>query len=105
MTLDEEIGVALGVMGMSYESYLQLTPYQFRRAYELFIDKVQKERDQAELNAWQVARWQVWRTLCPPQGKQISVMDLIELPGDKRNKKELKPDPERAKRMAEKWKD
>lgn len=105
MTVDEEIGVALGVMGMSYESYLSLTPYQFRLAYEKFIDKVNKEREQQELNAWQVARWQVWRTLCPPEGKQLSVMDLIDLPGDKRDKKEIKPDPERAKRVAEKWKD
>ena len=105
MTLDEEIGVALGVMGMSYETFLALTPYQFRRAYELFIEKTYKDRDQAELNAWQVARWQVWRTLCPPEGKQISVMDLIELPGDNRMKKDIKPDPERAKRLAEKWKD
>jgi len=104
MTLDDEIGVALGVMGLSLDTYLELTPYQFRRAYELFIDKVQKERDQVELNAWQVARWQVWRTLCPPQGQQISMMDLIQLPGDKKIK-EIKPDPERAKRIAERWKD
>ena len=105
MSVDEEIALATGVMGMSYESYLSLTPYQFRKAHEAFIDKINKERDQAELTAWQVARWQVWRTLCPPEGKEISVLDLLELPGDKRYKKELKPDPERAKRIAEKWKD
>jgi len=104
MSIDEEIAMATGVMGMSYESYLSLTPYQFRKAYELFLDKISKEREQSELTAWQVARWQVWRTLCPPEGKQISVLDLIELPGDKR-KEEPKPDPERAKRIAEKWKD
>jgi hypothetical protein len=105
MTLDDEIGVAAGVMGMSYETYLSLTPYQFQKAYINFIDKINKDREQAELTAWQVARWQVWRTLCPPVGKEISMLDLIELPGDKRLRKEVKPDPERAKRLAEKWKD
>lgn len=92
-------------MGMSVDTYLSLTPYQFQKAYALFIDKVNKEREQEELTAWQVARWQVWRTLCPPPGKQLSVIDLIELPGDKRYKKEVKPDPERAKQVAERWKD
>lgn len=90
---------------MSYNSFCSLTPYQFQRAYELFIDKVHKDRAQTELNAWQIARWQVWRTLCPPEGKTLSLIDLIELPGDKKLKKEVKPDPERAKRIAERWKD
>jgi len=84
MTLDDEIGVAVGVMGMSYETFVSLTPYQFQRANQLYIEKIQKEREQADLTAWQVARWQVWRTLCPPDLKKISVMDLIELPGDEK---------------------
>lgn len=90
---------------MSYESYLSLTPYQFQKAYELFIEKTNKDREQSELTAWQVARWQVWRTMCPPKKNKITVVDLIELPGDKPQKKELKPDRERAKRLAEKWKE
>ena len=43
-----------------------------------FIEKIHKEREQAELTAWQVARWQVFRTLCPPKEKQIRVTyDII----------------------------
>jgi len=110
MTSDDEIGVALGVMGMSLETYLGLTPSQFQRAYELYLEKIKSDREHAENVAWQVARWQVFRTLCPPAKKQISVFDLIELPGDKALRKlktgKNKPvkDPKRFAALAEKWK-
>jgi hypothetical protein len=97
-------------MGLSYEDYLSLTPYQFAEAYRRFIEKTNKDREQAELTAWQVARWQVWRTLCPPETKgPISVVDLLELTGDKPQKpkqKELTKEEqeERARKLAEKWK-
>jgi len=32
---------------------------------------------------FEVARWQVWRTLCPPNKKQISLTDLLEFPEEK----------------------
>jgi len=32
---------------------------------------------------WETARWQVWRTLCPPDKKEMSVRDLIEFPWEK----------------------
>jgi hypothetical protein len=112
MTLDDEIGVALGVMGMSMESYLSLTPSQFQRAYELYLEKIKSDRDHAENVAWQVARWQVFRTLCPPQKKKISVFDLIELPGDEVYKKhsstrsgtKTEIDEKRFRALADKWK-
>jgi hypothetical protein len=111
MTIDDEIGVALGVMGMSMETYLQLTPYQFQKAYEYFLEKTRLDREHAENVAWQVGRWQVFRTLCPPNKKKISVFDLIELPGDqalKKSKAKRKGIPEkdenRFRKLAEKWK-
>lgn len=110
MTLDEEIGVALGEMGMSYESYLSLTPSQFQGAYNRFLKKTTSDREHAENVAWQVARWQVWRTLCPPEQKKISVFDLIELSGDaqliakQKNQEIQEKDEKRFKALAEKWK-
>jgi len=110
MTLDEEIGVALGMMGLSLETYLSLTPFQFQEAYNRYLEKVKSDREHAENVAWQVARWQVFRTLCPPQKKQISVFDLIELPGDeaykkaKEKAKAKEKDEVRFKALAEKWK-
>jgi len=94
---------------MSYETFLSLTPYQFQKAYSNFIDKTNKDREQEELTAWQVARWQVWRTLCPPDLKKISVMDLIELPGDKKYKastgQDNKRDEKRFEDLAKLWKE
>lgn len=113
MTLDDEIGMALGVMGMSLDSYLGLTPSQFQRAYELYLEKIKSDREHAENVAWQVGRWQVFRTLCPPDKKRISVFDLIELPGDerlrqaqapKRRKDTPEKDEKRFRALAEKWK-
>lgn len=98
-------------MGMSFETYCSLTPTQFQEAYRVFLEKTAKDRDQAELIAWQVARWQVWRTLCPPDLKQMSVLDLLQLPGDPSASsgtgKHAKPkkDPEKFRKLAEKWKD
>ena len=94
---------------MSYETYLELTPGQFRGAYKAFIDKVNSDRQHAENTSWQVARWQVWRTMCPPQQKQISVFDLIKLPGDEQFKTKkpdvnTEKDNKRFSALTDKWK-
>lgn len=73
-------------MRMPLQDFLELTPGQFSEAYHAFRELREAERWQSELQAWQVARWQVWRTLAPPDKKEISVMDLIELPGDEQIK-------------------
>lgn len=110
MTLCDEISLATGVMGMSLETYLQLTPYQFQKAYNNFIEKTKTDRQAHENVAWQVARWQVFRTLCPPKKKKINVFDLIELPGDELLRKPKtgggrpEKDEARFRALAEKWK-
>lgn len=92
---------------MNYETYCSLTPTQFQEAYRVFLKKTAKDRDQAELVAWQVARWQVWRSLCPPDLKKMSVLDLLQLPGDPNPDAPVKKkkDPEKFRKLAEKWKD
>jgi hypothetical protein len=78
-------------MGLSLDTYLDLTPFQFSEAYKRFLERVGKEREWQELKDWQIARWQVWRTLCPPNDKkEYSVMDILELPGDREAKDQAK---------------
>jgi len=82
-------------MGISYETFLRLTPQQFQIAYDDFRLKVESDREANELLAYSVARWAAWRQMCPPAKKNISVMDLITLPGDeeykKQTRKKIKP--------------
>ena len=96
-------------MGMSLEDYLGLTPYQFGKAYELFIQRIKRDREYTTNEMWQVARWQVFRMLCPPKQKRITIFDLIELPGDADLKKlkeanEPKKDQDRFRKLKDKWK-
>ena len=93
-------------MGMSYETYLRLTPLQFQAAYDAFLLKVSADREADELLSYNVARWTVWRTMCPPTKKRISVMDLISLPGDKEYKKSKKQKPAsrlRFEKLKKRW--
>jgi hypothetical protein len=94
-------------MGMSLETFLGLTPHQFRIARTRFFERISKERQQAELTAWQVARWQVFRTLCPPTEKQIRITDLVKLPGDEGFETPKPPEStkERFEKLADSWKD
>jgi len=96
-------------MGMSVEDYLALTPSQFAGAYKLFLEKIESDRNHAEMLSWQVARWHVFRSLCPPDKKKITVFDLLQLPGDEafRASKKKKTPPRDEKRfriLAEKLK-
>jgi hypothetical protein len=92
-------------VGLSLGDYLDMTPAQFAKAYEKFIEKTQKDREFTELVNWQVARWQVWRTLCPPPGEELSVVDLLELPGDRPEAKAgNKSTKKRFEELAKKWK-
>lgn len=69
-------------MGLGLEDFLNLTPFEFQAVYLKHIEKIEKEREWETNTRWQIARWKVFRTLCPPQQKSISIFDLIELPGD-----------------------
>ena len=60
-------------MGLSRPDWLALTPTQ----YSLFRESWNKRSEMADRAAWEIARWQVFRNLCPPQGKKIAITDLI----------------------------
>lgn len=107
------VAIAIGRMGMGLETFLSLTPDQFRDCYMQFLEAEKEKREADELARWQVARWQVWRSLCPPQGKKLSQFDMITLPGDDRIKQQIKDkkakskrperDPVRFEYLAKKW--
>ena len=84
------VALAIGQMGLELETFLRLTPGQFEAAWLKFVEAKKEDREARELNEWQVARWQVWRTMCPPKKKTISQFDLVELPGDEELKAYLK---------------
>ncbi len=106
------MAIATGRMGMGMETFLSLTPGQFADSYNEFREAEKERREADSLVQWQTARWQVWRTLCPPQGKKLSQFDLLDLPGDneikeaaKKKRKRNRPerDPERFRALKNKW--
>ncbi len=92
-------------MGLGLETFLDLTPQQFLNAYNAFLDKIEADDLQAERRA----RMQVFKMLCPPGGKRISVFDLWYIKGDEKFKQQIrkkqKPSTrQRFNELIEKWK-
>jgi len=102
----DEMAFGLGIMGLGLDCFLDLTPFEFITIKGKYLEQqheLQKER-------WEIARWQVFRTVCPPQSKSkrglLGVKDFILFPWEKKepDKKLQKADPEHVKRLIEKWK-
>lgn len=102
---------------MSFDTWLKLTPAQFYKAYEDYQESEREKFEAEDLSRWRIARWQVWRTLCPPDKKSISQFDLITLPGDEaikeyhkqqkhehKNKPKNPRDEARFRALVERWK-
>ncbi len=95
-------GIAVGQMGLSLDTFLGLTPQQFELAYEKFIERIEADDIQAERRARLVA----FRTVCPPEGKTLSVYDFWYIKGDELMKQAAKPKPSKRNRFEElnkKW--
>lgn len=98
------IGIAVGQMGLSLETFLSLTPQQFNIAYEKFIERIEAEDIQAERRA----RLNAFRSVCPPPGKKLSLYDFWEIKGDKEiqqaaKKAQVPGSKERAEYLKKKW--
>jgi hypothetical protein len=76
------MAVAIGQMGLSRDDYLDSTPFEFEAIHRLWIEKIEKDRENELVQKLMVARLMVFRTLCPPPGKTIKITDLWELPGE-----------------------
>jgi hypothetical protein len=59
-------------LGISLDDFLDLSPSEFSEAYESWLE-VEKIRDR---NEWDRARWTVFKTLCPPEKKRITIFDI-----------------------------
>lgn len=64
------------MLGLSRADWIALTPQQ----YSLFRESHYRRQQRDERERWELARWQVFRTLCPPSGKRISLKDIITFP-------------------------
>ena len=53
-------------MGLGLEDFLNLTPFEFNEAHTAFMEKLKADREWQYSAMMQTARWQVFRTLCPP---------------------------------------
>lgn len=69
-------------MGLSLETYLALTPFEFAAAYQRFIERVEKDRESRELGEWRRTRWLAWSTGNYDRNKVQSELDILELPHD-----------------------
>jgi hypothetical protein len=93
-------------MGLGLGDFLDLTPFEWLGVKKRFIEA----RNTAFKERWELARWTVFRTTCPPQPKMkgglISMTDFRLFPWEeevKSGKKEK--DEARFLQMVEKFKD
>ncbi|WP_346856584.1 hypothetical protein [uncultured Draconibacterium sp.] len=97
-------------MGLSLDTYLSLTPFEFYEAYRKFIEKLEKDREWKELHDWRVARWTAYCTGNFDRTEVNSEFDILELPHDddllaalETRKKEAESSPERFKLLRQKF--
>ncbi len=96
----------LGVMGLGLDDFLDLTPFEFIAVKNRYLEQQYEQKKEQ----WEMTRWQVFRNICPPQprtkGGYLKPRDFIVFPWEEKEvKKEYKKaDPERVRRLIEKWK-
>jgi hypothetical protein len=59
-------------LGICLDDFLDISPTEFMAIHDKWLER-EKLREQ---NEWVRARWQVFKTLCPPDKKQINVFDI-----------------------------
>lgn len=100
------MGIALGQMGMTAESFYQLTPSEFEEAYLKWSDK----RDGDFKNGWLQTRKICFHVAAPYLKKGATEKSIMRFPWEEgkrgQNKTETaKPDPERLAKLKEKYGD
>jgi len=73
-------------MGLSLETFLDLTPQQFEGAYERYIEKIETD----DILLERVARKAVFKLLTPPEKKGVSLYDWWPIKGDRKARQEIK---------------
>jgi hypothetical protein len=88
---------------MSRDDFLSLRPDEFEYLYRHYQETDIQRREESYRMQWESARWQVFRTLCPPDKKQITVYDLIEFPWEKEEIEKQKSTEERFRQVVKKF--
>lgn len=82
------LGIAVGVIGLSYVEFCRLEPYEFSYIYEAYSDE-RAERDQAD---WERMRMLASITIQPHVKNRVIPRKLLEFPWEKKALKHNKPD-------------
>lgn len=69
-------------MGLSLDTYLALTPFEFREVHQRFIERIERDRESREIGEWRRTRWLAWSTGNYDRAKVESEFDILELPYD-----------------------
>ena len=91
------------MLGLSRADFMALTPQQ----YGLFRESHYKRGEREERDRWELARWSVFRQLCPPKGKTVSLKDIITFPWEEAasRAKAREKDEDRFNRLVNRWTD
>lgn len=73
----------MGQLGMSLEDFLDISPFEFSEIHASWLE-LQEHR---EHNEWDRARWSIFKTLCPPDKKSITIYDIQDFEWDPQQKK------------------
>ncbi|MGQ1889129.1 hypothetical protein ACT29H_01675 [Thermophagus sp. OGC60D27] len=79
LTAEQLTGIAIGQMGLGLDTFLNMTPFEFAEAWQLWV----KNKEHEERLAWERTRMQVFWTICPPQKKQITPYDINRFPWER----------------------
>lgn len=80
-------------MGLGLGDFLDLTPFEWTSIKRRFLEYQVKARQER----WELRRWQIFKTLCPPKGKggYITLHDIEVFPWEN----EAKPEPSTEERF------
>jgi hypothetical protein len=91
-------------MGLGLGDFLDLTPFEWIGIKARFIEY----REKADRERWELARWKVFRTACPPQPKTagglLSPRDFILFPWELEDKPAERTSEEKFKAAIERYK-
>lgn len=84
---------------MCLDDFLDISPSEFAEIYESWLE-IEKSKYQEE---WNRARWMIFRTLCPPDKKQITIFDIERFDWDPAAPEEPKSTKERFEELKKKY--
>ena len=84
---------------MCLDDFLDISPAEFSEIYESWLE-IENSKYREE---WNRARWMVFKTLCPPDKKEITVLDIEQFEWDPKLPEVPISTPERFEEMKKKY--